>query len=108
MQLFSADGPMFFFFKLIFFAHRKLKKLLSKVAQNSSSPFFFLTDQTDKTEEFIFQNVANWPTVYRTGIIGRKSSIGTCWKMNEGRVAGVIIIVASGNFKHLAYVSDKH
>ena len=27
--------------------------------------------------------------------------------MNEGRVAGVIIIVASGNFKYLAYVSDK-
>ena len=33
--------------------------------------FFFLTAltaQTATTEEFMFQNVAYWPTVYRTGI----------------------------------------
>ena len=42
-----------------------MKKPLSKVAQNSSNPLFFLTAQTEK---FMFQNVAYWPTVYRTGL----------------------------------------
>ena len=51
---------IFFKFKF-FFAHKKLKKPPSKVAQNSSNPLFFitaLTAQTAQTEEFLFQNVA--------------------------------------------------
>ena len=52
----------------IFFAHKKLKKPTSKVAQNSSNPLFFLTAQTAQTEEFLFQNMAYWITVYRTGL----------------------------------------
>ena len=59
MQLFSTV-----------FLHKKLKKPPSKVAQKNSNPPFFLTAwpaQTAKTEEFMFQNVAYRPTVYRTG-----------------------------------------
>ena len=64
MQLFSGDAK-------IFFAHKKLKKSLSKVAQKNSNPLFSLTALTAKTaqtEEFMFQNVAYRPTVYRTGV----------------------------------------
>ena len=53
MQIFSADGH---------------KKLLRKTQIH----FFFLTAltaQTAKTEEFMFQNVAYRPTVYRNGPI---------------------------------------
>ena len=71
MQLFSADAKMFSkkTFKF-FFDHKKLKKQPSKVAQKNSSPLFFLTasiTQMTQTEEFMFQNVAYRPTVYRTG-----------------------------------------
>jgi hypothetical protein len=48
------------------------KKAPSKVAQNSSNPLFSLTAltaQTAQTEEFMFQNVAYWPTVYKTGVL---------------------------------------
>ena len=51
-----------------------LKKPLSKVAQNSPNPLFSLTAltcQTAQTEEFMFQNVAYWQTVYRTGVLSR-------------------------------------
>ena len=51
----------FKFLKNVCFEHQKLKKPPSKVAQNSSNPFFFLTAliaQTAQTEEFLFQNVA--------------------------------------------------
>ena len=54
----------------IFFAYKKLKKPPSKVAQNNSNPLFFLTAwaaQMAQTEEFVLQNVAYRPTVYRTG-----------------------------------------
>ena len=56
--------------KIIFFALKKLEKTPSKVAQKNSNPLFFLTAssaQTAQTEEFMFQNVAYRPTVYRTG-----------------------------------------
>ena len=55
MQLFSANATIFFF------AHKKLKKPPSKVAQKNSNPLFSLTAwaaQTAQTEEFMFQNVA--------------------------------------------------
>ena len=40
MQLFGAVATMFFF-KIFFFAHKKLKKPPSKVAQKNSNPLFF-------------------------------------------------------------------
>ena len=49
-----------------------MKKTPSKVSQKNSNPLFFLTAssaQTAQTEEFMFQNVAYWPTVYRTGVL---------------------------------------
>ena len=53
------------------FALKKLKKTPSKVAQKNSNPLFFLltasTAQMAQTEEFMFENVAYRPTVYRTG-----------------------------------------
>jgi hypothetical protein len=47
-----------------------LKKTPSKVAQKNSNPLFSLTASTAQmaqTKEFMFQNVAYRPTVYRTG-----------------------------------------
>ena len=55
----------------IFFALKKLKKSPSKVAQDNSNPLFSLTTwaaQTAQTEEFMFQNVAYRPTVYKLGL----------------------------------------
>ena len=55
-----------------FFALKKLKKPPSKVAQISSNPLFSLaasTAQIAQTEEFMFQNVAYRPTVYRTVVV---------------------------------------
>ena len=43
MQLFSADATIFSKKIKIFFAHKKLKKKPSKVAQKNSNPLFFLT-----------------------------------------------------------------
>ena len=62
------------------FCPQKLKKPPSKVAQKNSNPLFFLTTltaQTAQTEEFIFQNVAYRPTVYRTGVTAKEKSLGT-------------------------------
>ena len=42
------------------------KKLLRKTQIH----FFYLTAQTAQTEEFMFENVAYRPTVYRTGVKG--------------------------------------
>ena len=73
MQLFSSDATMFKKEILsFFFVHKKLKQPPSKVAQKNSDPLFSLTAwaaQTAQTEEFMFQNVAFRPTVYRTGDI---------------------------------------
>ena len=42
MQLFSADATMYCFFKFkLSFAHKKLKKPPSKVAQKNSNPLVF-------------------------------------------------------------------
>ena len=61
MLLFNADA---------FFAHKKLKNHPQKLLRKTQIHFFFLTAwaaQTAQTEEFMFQNVAYRPTVYRTG-----------------------------------------
>ena len=52
-----------------------MRKPLSKVAQNNSNPFFFLTAwaaQMAQTEEFMFQNMAYTTTVYRTGAVTKE------------------------------------
>ena len=88
MQLFCLDNKMFFF------AHKKLKnphpqKLLRKPQIQS----FYLTAwaaQTTQREEFMFQNVAFRPTVYRTGDSSNKlvfsvydlSSLGCEWLLS--------------------------
>ena len=60
-----------------FFAHKKLKKPPSKVAQNSSNPVFFpYTALTAQTEEFLFQNVAYW----LTGVESSKLSLDKKYK----------------------------
>ena len=48
------------------------KEPSSKVAQNNSNTLFSLSAwaaQTAQTEEFMFQNVAYRPTVYRSGTL---------------------------------------
>ena len=50
--------------------NKRIKKPPSKVAQKNSNPLLFLTASTAQmaqTEEFMFQNLAYRPTVYRTG-----------------------------------------
>ena len=51
-----------------FFAHKKLKKPRSKVAQKYSNFFSPIAAKTAQSEEFMFQNVAHRPTVYKTGL----------------------------------------
>ena len=71
MQLFSADATIFSKKNKICFGLQKVEKPPSKDAQKNSNPFFLLTAssaQTAQTEEFMFQNVAYRPTVYRTGV----------------------------------------
>ena len=59
MPLSSADAKIFKKNKL-FLGHKKLKKPPSKILKY----FWF---QNGSTEEFMFQNVAYRPTVYKTG-----------------------------------------
>ena len=68
MQPLSADATMFF-------AQSKLKKTASKVAQKYLifSSILSWAAQMVQTEEFMFQNVAYIPTVYKTGPLQR------CW-----------------------------
>ena len=69
---------------LLFFAHKKLKKTPSKVAQKYSNLFSPCVAQTAKTEEFMFQNVAYIPTVYKTGTHGNKMVGPKIVKMSLG------------------------
>ena len=59
------------------FAHKKLKKTTLKIcSEKLKSTFFSLLPwaaQTAQTKEFMFQNVAYRPTVYRTGNMYLKS-----------------------------------
>ena len=71
MQLFSADATMFFLKENIFFLPLKTwKNDPQKLLRKTQIHFFSLTASTAQmaqTEEFMFQNVAYRPTVYRTG-----------------------------------------
>ena len=62
------------------------KKPPSKVAQKNSNPLFFLLPwaaQMAQTEEFMFQNVAYRPTVYRTGICSLWTRICPQWFISK-------------------------
>ena len=50
-----------------------MPKKVEKTTLKSCSEKLKSTAQMAQTEEFMFQNVAYWPTVYRTGL----TSIGT-------------------------------
>ena len=58
-----------------FFCPQKVEKTtLKSCSEKLKSTFFSLTAssaQTAQTEEFMFQNVAYRPTVYRTGVSGQ-------------------------------------
>ena len=60
MQL-LVRTPTVFKKVIYFFAHKKLKKTPSKVAQNYSN---FFSPWAAQKDEFMFQNVAYRPTVY--------------------------------------------
>ena len=56
--------------KFFFFCPEKVEKTTLKSCSENSNPLFSLLPraaQTAETEEFMFQNVAYRPTVYRTG-----------------------------------------
>ena len=71
MQLFSADPTIVLkIFKMLFWPPKVEKTTLKIFAEFLRSTFFSstaLTAQMAQTE-FKFQNVAYWPTVYRTGL----------------------------------------
>ena len=56
----------FIFIFLFFLPTKSWKNQPEKLLRIPQIHFFFLTAQT---EEFMFQNVAYWPTVYRTGAL---------------------------------------
>ena len=63
MQLFSADATMFFL-------PTKVENSPSKYAQKYSNVFSPWAAKTAKKEEFMSQNVAYRPTVYKIGARG--------------------------------------
>ena len=70
MQPFSADPTMFFKLKKKFLNTKSWKNHPQKLLRIPQIHFFSLTAltaQTAQTEEFMVQNVAYWPTVYKTG-----------------------------------------
>ena len=76
MQLFSADPTiLLIFFKMFVLTTKKKKKKKKKNQKLLRIPLIHifsptaLTAQTAQTEEFMFHNVAYWPTEYRTGIL---------------------------------------
>ena len=72
MQLFSADPIMFKKIIVFFLPTKGWKNHPQKLLRKTQIHFFPLTASTAQmaqTEEFMFQNVAYWPTVYRTGIL---------------------------------------
>ena len=59
-----------------FFCSQKVEKPTLKSCSENSNPLFFLTASTAQkaqAEEFMFQNVAYRPTVYRTGDLSERS-----------------------------------
>ena len=74
MQLYSADPKIVLrIFKMFVLTTKSWKSHPQKLLRIPQIHFFSLTAltaltaQTAQTEEFMIQNVAYWPTVYRTG-----------------------------------------
>ena len=67
MQLFSADATIFKKKLSFFLPTKNWKNHPQKLLRKTQIHSFFLTAQTTQTEEFMFQNVAYRPIVYRTG-----------------------------------------
>ena len=66
MELFHAHAKIFL--EYLFLPTKSWKNYPQKLLRTPQIHFFFLTAQTAQTEEFRFQNVAYWLTVYRTGV----------------------------------------
>ena len=64
MQLFSADATIL---KEFFFGPQKVEKTTLKSCSEILSFFSPIAAKTAQSEEFMFQNVAHRPTVYKTG-----------------------------------------
>jgi hypothetical protein len=63
MQLFSADPTIALnFLKMFVLITKSWKNYPQKLLRIPRIHFFSLTAQTAQTEEFMFQNVAYWPT----------------------------------------------
>ena len=60
MQLFSADTTIFF--------PQKVEKNTLKSCSEILKFFSPIASKTTQREEFMFQNVAHIPTVYKTGV----------------------------------------
>ena len=75
MQFFSADAIIFFKKFQSFFCPQKVEKNTLKSCSEKLKYTFFLTASTAQIEEFMFQNVAYRPTVYRTGMSIRVSKV---------------------------------
>ena len=64
---------LFYFYFVLFFCPQKVEKTTLKSCSEKLKFTFFsstaLTAQTAQIEEFMFQNMAYWPTVFRTGSI---------------------------------------
>ena len=88
MQLFSADPTIVLkIFKMLFWPPKVEKTTLKIFAEFLRSTFFSstaLTAQMAQTE-FKFQNVAYWPTVYRTG---RSSNSFMSFNSNNRPITG--------------------
>ena len=72
VEYFMALIPVLYMYIVMFFDHDKLKKPPSKDAQKYSFlkiAFLPWAAQTAQAEEFMFQNVAYRPTVYKTGAV---------------------------------------
>ena len=103
MQLFSADATMFLKKLKIFFCPQKVEKTtLKSCSEKLKSTFFFLLPwaaQTTQTEEFMFQNVAYRPTVYRTGAVGHPTFSNCVKSLLKICYFAVIQFVASVAFE---------
>ena len=75
MKLFNVDAKIFKKGSSFFLLTKSWKNHPQKLLRIPQMHFFFLTaltTQTAQTEEFLFQNVAYWLTVYWTGDISMK------------------------------------
>ena len=90
MQVFSADAT-------IFFCPQKVEK--NTIKSCSEILKFFYRVQTAQTEEFMFQNVAYRPTVYRTGAVGHPTFSNCVKSLLKICYFAVIQFVASVAFE---------